>query len=65
MANAAMEFKGKPTYRLLMGVPGESSALEIVAGLGFPEAVLEHARSFLNQDWLNLSERLKELDAGS
>jgi DNA mismatch repair protein MutS2 len=63
MANAAMEFKEKPTYRLIMGVPGESSALEIAAGLGFPAQVLAQARKYMNEDWLNLSERLKELTA--
>lgn len=63
MANAAMEYKGKPTYRLMMGVPGESSALEISRSLGFPEDILQRARSFLNQDWLRVSERLQELTA--
>jgi DNA mismatch repair protein MutS2 len=63
MANAAMEFKDRPTYRLLMGVPGESSALEIAEGLGFPHAVLSRARNYVNQEWLQLSERLKELTA--
>jgi DNA mismatch repair protein MutS2 len=63
MANAAMEFKGRPTYRLLMGVPGESSALEIAAGLGFPADVLNQARKYMNEDVLKFSERLKELTA--
>jgi DNA mismatch repair protein MutS2 len=63
MANAAMEYKGKPTYRLIMGVPGESSALDISRSLGFPNDVLERAHSFLNQDWLKVSERLQELTA--
>jgi DNA mismatch repair protein MutS2 len=63
MANAAMEYKGRPTYRLIMGVPGESSALDISRSLGFPNDVLERARNFLNQDWLKVSERLQELTA--
>lgn len=63
MANAAMEYKDKPTYRLMMGVPGESSALEISRSLGFPPDVLQRARSLLNQDWLRVSERLQELTA--
>jgi DNA mismatch repair protein MutS2 len=46
-----------------MGVPGESSALEIAAGLGFPPDVIARARSYMNQDWLNLAERLKQLTA--
>jgi len=63
MANAAMEYKGKPTFRLMMGVPGESSALEISRSLGFPADLLQRARSLLNQDWLRVSERLQELTA--
>ena len=63
MANAAMEFKTRPTYRLIMGVPGESSALEIAAGLGFPAEVLQQARKYMDEDWLNLAERLKSLTA--
>lgn len=63
MANAAMEYKGKPTYRLIMGVPGESSALDISRSLGFPNDVLERAHGFLNQDWLKVTERLQELTA--
>jgi len=63
MVNAAMEYKGRPTYRLIMGVPGESSALDISRSLGFPNDVLERAHSFLNQDWLKVSERLQELTA--
>jgi DNA mismatch repair protein MutS2 len=63
MANAAMEYRDKPTYRLMMGVPGESSALEISRSLGFPADLLQRARSLLNQDWLRVSERLQELTA--
>jgi DNA mismatch repair protein MutS2 len=63
MANAAMEFTDKPTYRLLMGVPGESSALAMAAQLGFPGDVLTRARRYMDEDWLNLAERLKSLSA--
>ena len=44
--NAAMEFdqnKMEPTYRLLVGVPGRSWAVEIAKMLGFPDEILEHA----------------------
>ncbi|MEO0108606.1 MAG: Smr/MutS family protein, partial [candidate division WOR-3 bacterium] len=63
MTNAAMEYKDRPTYRLMMGVPGESSALEVAQSLGFPAEILTRARDYLNPDWLNLADLLKELTA--
>ena len=47
-ANAAMQFDertGEPTYRLVHGVPGRSSALEIAERLGLPGAILDDARA--------------------
>ena len=46
VANAAVEFDGKnlrPTYRLLLGVPGVSSGIAIARRLGMPAAALERA----------------------
>lgn len=62
MVNAAMEFCGKPTYRLIMGVPGESSALAISQELGLPLPLLERAKEYLGKDWLDLSEKIKNLN---
>lgn len=47
VVNAAMEFdedKMKPTYRLLVGVPGRSWAAQIAQMLGFPEKILTRAK---------------------
>ncbi len=61
MANAAMEFRRKPTYRLIMGIPGESSALEISQELGLPDNIINRAKEYLGKEWLDLSEKVKNL----
>lgn len=57
------EAKLEPTYRLQVGMPGQSRALTIAQRLGLPPAVLDHAQRVLGkreQDW---REFLRKLEA--
>ncbi|WP_319203748.1 endonuclease MutS2 [uncultured Ilyobacter sp.] len=50
---ASMEFDSNtlsPTYKLLMGVPGESNALTIAKRLGVLDEVIESAKSYISDD---------------
>ncbi|USS86802.1 endonuclease MutS2 [Fructilactobacillus cliffordii] len=62
--NASMEFDEatlKPTYRLLMGIPGQSNALSIAARLGLPADVVAEARSLTSQDSQEINRMINQL----
>ena len=65
-ANASVEFDVatlSPTYRLFMGVPGGSSAIEIAGRLGMDRDLLDDARQKLEQDDQMLERMLDDLHA--
>jgi len=70
MVNASMEFDRKtltPLYRLKVGEPGESHALEIARRYGLPESTLKRASSMLGTmeaEFHSLLNDLKEKRAG-
>ena len=62
--NASVEFdveRLSPTYRLFLGIPGSSSALEIAGRLGMDENLLNDARKRLRHDNQRLDELMTDL----
>lgn len=62
--NASVDFDARtlsPTYRIVMGVPGESRALEIAARNGLGEDVVAAARGYLDEERADVSELIKGL----
>ena len=52
----------RPTYRLLIGVPGRSNAFAISEHLGMDKAVVEHAKSIVNSDNRDFESVLEKLE---
>ena len=73
--NASMEFDSRtlsPTYRIIMGIPGESRAVDIASRNGLPAELVSRARSYLDEERSDVSaliaglkEKHRELDAAA
>ena len=63
--NACMEFDSKtlkPLYRLSVGLPGSSNALEIAKQLGIDESIVENATTYLSKESVSFEKVLKSAE---
>ncbi len=66
--NAAVEFDIttlRPTYRLMIGLPGSSQAFEIATKLGLPKFLVDNARGYISAEEAKVEHILREIETDS
>ena len=64
--NACVEFDSetlRPTYRLLIGIPGASNAFAISQRLGLPQSLILRAKQLITADHANFEKIISELES--